>query len=246
VAYPNYLGVLEDVAAARALTAGDGLLVVCGDPVAAGVLTSAGSWGADVFVGEGQALGTALSFGGPYLGLFACTHEQVRRLPGRIVGETVDSHGRRAFVTTLRAREQDIRREKATSNVCTNQTLMAVTAAIQLGWLGTRGLAEVATRSAQGAHYLFDRLTAIEGVTPVSTNPFLREFALRLPRGAAGVLDDLVGEGILGGVSVESLAGARDPSLEGDTLDVVLVAVTERRTRVELDTYADVLRKVLS
>ena len=247
VAYPNYLGVLEDLTRAKALaTSHEALFVVCGDPVAAGVLKTAGDWGADVFVGEGQPLGTALSFGGPYLGLFACTHEQIRRLPGRIVGETVDSNDRRAFVTTLRAREQDIRREKATSNVCTNQTLMAVTAAIQLGWLGTQGYADIATRCAQGAHYLHDRLVETPGVTPVSSQPFLREFALRLPRRASDVLDDLVGEGILGGLSVEALAGPDDPSLDGDASRAVLVAVTERRTRVELDRYADVLTKVLS
>jgi len=246
-AYPNYLGVLEDMAGAKSLAISTGgLFVVCGDPLAAGVLKTAGDWGADVFVGEGQPLGTALSFGGPYLGLFACTHEQIRRLPGRIVGETVDSNDRRAFVTTLRAREQDIRREKATSNVCTNQTLMAVTAAIQLGWLGTQGFAEVATRCAQAAHYLFDQLTRIDGVRRVSTSPFFREFALRLPRDASDVLDDLVGEGILGGLSASSLAGESDLSIEGSTADVVLVAVTEKRTRDELDTYADVLRKVLS
>jgi glycine dehydrogenase subunit 1 len=246
-AYPNYLGVLEDMSVAKSLASAHGaLFVVCADPLAAGVLKTAGDWGADVFVGEGQPLGTALSFGGPYLGLFACTHEQIRRLPGRIVGETVDSNDRRAFVTTLRAREQDIRREKATSNVCTNQTLMAVTAAIQLGWLGTEGYAEVAARSARGAHYLHDYLIQINGVTPVSTQPFLREFALRLPRNAGGVLEDLVGEGILGGLSVESLAGASDPSLKGDTADVLLVAVTEKRTRTELDHYVDVLAKVLS
>ena len=246
-AYPNYLGVLEDLSVAKELSVSHGgLFIVCGDPLAAGVLKTAGAWGADVFVGEGQPLGTALSFGGPYLGLFACTHEQIRRLPGRIVGETLDSNARRAFVTTLRAREQDIRREKATSNVCTNQTLMAVTAAIQLGWLGTQGYAEVATRSARGAHYLHDSLVRLPGVRPVSSQPFLREFALRLPRPASGVLEDLVNEGILGGLSVESLAGPRDASIEGDTADVVLVAVTEKRTRDELDHYADVLRKVLS
>ena len=246
-AYPNYLGVLEDMSSAKALASSSGgLFVLCGDPVAAGVLKTAGEWGADVFVGEGQPFGTPLAFGGPYLGLFACTQEQIRRLPGRIVGETLDSNGRRSFVTTLRAREQDIRREKATSNVCTNQTLMAVTAAIQLSWLGTRGLAEVATRCAQGAHYLFDRLTDIEGVAAVSSQPFLREFALRLPRAASGVLEDLVGEGILGGLSVEALTGGSDPSLEGDLSSVLLVAVTERRTREELDRYAEDLRKVLS
>jgi glycine dehydrogenase subunit 1 len=123
---------------------------------------------------------------------------------------------------------------------------MAVTAAIQLGWLGTRGYAEVATRCAQGAHYLHDYLIQVSGVTPVSTNPFFREFAVRLPRNASGVLDDLVGEGILGGLSVESLAGDSDPSIEGDISDVALIAVTERRTREELNHYVDVLAKVLS
>ncbi|MGA7834959.1 MAG: aminomethyl-transferring glycine dehydrogenase subunit GcvPA, partial [Acidimicrobiales bacterium] len=189
-AYPNYLGVLEDLTTAKSLALREGALFVVGaDPVAAGVLKTAGQWGADVFVGEGQAFGTPLSFGGPYLGLFACSEDQVRRLPGRIVGETVDSSDRRAFVTTLRAREQDIRREKATSNVCTNQTLMAVTAAIQLGWLGTYGLREVATRCARGAHYLYGELAALSGVSPVSSQPFFREFALHLGRPAVEVIE---------------------------------------------------------
>ncbi len=246
-AYPNFLGVLEDQSAAKALAvANDALFVVAGDPVAAGVLKTAGDWGADVYVGEGQPFGTALSFGGPYLGLFACTEAQIRRLPGRIVGETVDSNGRRAFVTTLRAREQDIRREKATSNICSNQTLMAVTAAIQLGYLGTQGLADVATRCAQGAHYLFDQLIQIPGVRALSTQPFFREFALRLPVAADQVLSAMADEGILGGIALSSLVGESDPALEGDTTNVMIVAVTERRTRDEIDRYVAVLGKVLS
>jgi len=246
-AYPNYLGVLEDLSDAKALSvANDALFVVAGDPVAAGVLKTAGQWGADVYVGEGQPFGTALSFGGPFLGLFACTEAQIRRLPGRIVGETLDSNGRRAFVTTLRAREQDIRREKATSNICSNQTLMAVTAAIQLGYLGTQGLAEVATRCAQGAHYLFDKLVALPGVSAVSSQPFFREFALRLPKNAAAVLAELADQGILGGLALSGLAGESDASLEGDLANVVLITVTERRTLAELDHYVDVLGKVLS
>ncbi len=246
-AYPNYLGILEDLTAAKQMAVADGALLVIGaDPVAAGVLKTAGQWGADVFVGEGQPFGTALSYGGPYLGLFACTLEQIRRLPGRIVGETVDSNDRRSFVTTLRAREQDIRREKATSNVCTNQTLMAVTAAIQLGWLGTYGLREVATRCAQGAHYLYDQLLAIDGVRAVSTQPFFREFAVRLPESALGVLHRMADEGVLGGLAVSALAGGSDPSIDDDIDDVLLVAVTERRTRAELDNYVDLLRKAVS
>ena len=246
VAYPNYLGVLEDMAAARAnATRLGGLFVVAGDPVAAGVLRTAGDWGADVFVGEGQPFGTALSFGGPYLGLFAVASEHVRRLPGRIVGETLDTNGRRAFVTTLRAREQDIRREKATSNVCTNQTLMAVTAAIQLGWLGTAGLRQVAVASATGAHALYDALTTVDGVAPLVTAPFLREFAIRLPRPANEVIAAMAGDGILAGLAVSALTGGADRSIEGDPANVLLVAVTERRTQLELDAYVDALRKAV-
>ena len=245
-AYPNYLGVMEDMTSAKQVAVTNGALFILGaDPVAAGVLKTAGQWGADVFVGEGQPFGTPLAFGGPFLGLFACTQDQVRRLPGRIVGETVDSNDRRSFVTTLRAREQDIRREKATSNVCTNQTLMAVTAAIQLGWLGTRGLREVATRCAQGAHYLFDELAGIDGVTAISTQPFFREFAVNVGRDASTVLSEMAADGVLGGLSVQALCGGSDPSIEGDLGDVVLVTVTERRTKDEIDRYVDVLRKAV-
>ena len=245
-AYPNYLGVLEDMSEAQRLAAGAGaLFVLAGDPVAASVLRTAGQWGADVFVGEGQPFGTPLAFGGPYLGLFACTTEQVRRLPGRIVGETVDSNDRRSFVTTLRAREQDIRREKATSNVCTNQTLMAITAAIQLGWLGTYGLREVATRCAQGAHYLFEQLREVDHVSPVSSQPFFREFAYRVPGDASRVLALMADEGVLAGLAVTSLTGGADGSLADAMDSAVLVTVTERRTRAELDHYVSVLRKVV-
>ena len=247
VAYPNYLGVLEDLRAAKALaTERDALFVVGADPVAAGVLKTAGQWGADIFVGEGQAFGTPLSFGGPYLGLFACTEAQVRRLPGRIVGETVDSGDRRAFVTTLRAREQDIRREKATSNVCTNQTLMAVTAAVQLGWLGTQGLREVATRCAQGAHYLYGQLLAIDGVDPISAAPFFREFAVRLAKPAEEVIEDMAGRGVLAGLSAGSLAGGADPSVESGINHILLVAVTERRTKDEIDHYVSAMKTALA
>jgi glycine dehydrogenase subunit 1 len=210
------------------------------------VLKSAGQWGADVFVGEGQAFGTPLSFGGPYLGLFACSEDQVRRLPGRIVGETVDSSDRRAFVTTLRAREQDIRREKATSNVCTNQTLMAVTAAIQLGWLGTYGLREVATRCAQGAHYLFEQLLALNGVDSVTDQPFFREFAVRLSQPASPVIERMAERGVLAGLAVGELCGGDDPSLEGPIDNVLLVTVTERRTKEEIDHYVAALKEVLA
>jgi glycine dehydrogenase subunit 1 len=240
VAYPNYLGILEDLAAARA--AADGLgahLIVCQDPIAAGLLRSPGDAGADVVVGEGQALGNPLGFGGPYLGLFSCRAEHVRRLPGRLVGETVDVEGRRAYVTTLRAREQDIRREKASSNVCTNETLMAVTAAIQLGWLGTAGLREVALRCARGTRYCREALCAIPGVELVFDAPVVREFALRAPLAAEVIVDRLLAEGYLGGIPVrEGFAGT---AAEG----ALLVAVTERRTAAEIDGFAAAFARVI-
>ncbi len=247
--YPNYLGCLEDLGAARRVADGHGaLLTVAADPVAAGILRSAGDWGADVVVGEGQALGTALGFGGPYLGLFACSLAQVRRLPGRLVGETVDTEGRRAYVTTLRAREQDIRREKATSNVCTNQTLMAVTAAVQLGWLGTSGLAEVALRCARGARYARQALLGLDGVTPLTGDtPVVREFAVRTPVPARVVVDRLADEGFLAGIAVGDLTGDDgDGSADADAAaHGLLVAVTERRTRDQIDAYVAAFDKAV-
>jgi len=236
VASPNYLGCLEEVAAARRVaTEAGALLVVCVDPVAAGLLRTAGSQGADVVVGEGQPLGTPLSFGGPYLGLFACGLEHVRRVPGRLVGETVDVDGRRAYVTTLRTREQDIRREKATSNVCTNQTLIAVACALQLSWLGTTGLREMALRCARGTRFAREALLAIDGIEPLAGAPSLREFAVRLPLDPAVVVDRMAEEGFLAGIPLEPEYGR----------DGLLVAVTERRTRAEIEAYADAMQKVV-
>ncbi len=239
VGYPNYLGCIEDLGAARALCDRTGALLVVGaDPVAAGLLRSAGEWGADVVVGEGQVFGTTLGFGGPYLGLFACAEAHVRRLPGRLVGETVDVEGRTAYVTTLRAREQDIRREKATSNVCTNQTLMAVTAAIQLGWLGTTGLVELARRCAQATHYLRSSLLAMDRVEPFADAPVVREFAVRLPVPAAVVIERMADAGFLAGIAL-------DDEYEGGE-NGLLVSVTERRTRDEIDAYATALAKAVA
>ena len=231
VQYPNYLGCLEDLQAARREGA---LLLVAADPVSAGLLRTPGSYGADVVVGEGQPFGTPLSFGGPYLGLFACKQEHVRRLPGRLVGETVDVDGRRSYVTTLRTREQDIRREKASSNVCTNQTLIAVCCVIQLAWLGTAGLRELALRCARGTRYARDALLAVDGVEPAASAPVVREFAVRTPVPAATVVDRMADEGFLAGVPLEEEYG-----------DGLLVAVTERRTRAEIDAYAAAFEKVI-
>jgi glycine dehydrogenase subunit 1 len=236
VQYPNYLGCIEDLAAAREVCDRTGaLLLVAFDPVASGLLKTPGAYGADVVVGEGQAFGTPLSFGGPYLGLFACAMEHVRRLPGRLVGETVDAVGTRAYVTTLRTREQDIRREKASSNVCTNQTLIAVCAVISLAWLGTAGLRELALRCARGTRYTRDALLAIDGIEPLAGAPVLREFAVRTKVPAATVVDRMADEGYLAGIALDDDYGDNG----------LLIAVTERRTRDEIDGFAAAFEKVI-
>jgi glycine dehydrogenase subunit 1 len=220
---PDYYGVV----AAPAFPEGARTVAIV-DPVALGLLRPPV---ADVVVGEGQPFGTPLSFGGPYLGLFATRMEHVRRLPGRLVGETVDTEGRRAYVTTLRTREQDIRREKASSNVCTNQTLIAVAFAIQLTWLGTSGLRELALRCARGTRYTRDALLAVDGMTARTDDPVFREFAVRVPVAAPTVVERMADEGFLAGTVI------------GD--NELLVAVTERRTRDEIDRYVSSMEKVI-
>ena len=241
VGYPNYLGCLEDVAGAatRAHEAG-ALLVALVDPVAAGLLKSVGDLGADVAVGEGQAFGMPLAFGGPYVGLFACKQAPYvrRHLPGRVVGETLDADGRRSYVLTLSTREQHIRRATASSNVCTNQTLIAITAALQMAWLGPDGLRELALRCARGARYAREQLTAIAGVQQAASADGLYEFALNVPIAADLLLDRLAEEGYLGG-----LALTPDYPELGEAL---LVTVTETRTRSEIDGFATAFQKAVA
>jgi len=242
VMFPNYLGCIEDLAAAAdtARRAG-GLLVVVFDPVAAGLLRPPADFGAAVVVGEGQPFGTPLSFGGPYLGLFACAAEHVRRVPGRLVGESVDVDGRRAYVTTLRAREQDIRREKASSNICTNQTLVALCFAVQMAWLGTSGLRELALRCARGTRYAREALLSIDTVDPLADATVVREFGVRTPIRADVVVERMAEEGFLAGVPIAEgeLSG---PAGDGHGL---LIAVTERRTRAEIDGFVAAFEKVI-
>jgi glycine dehydrogenase subunit 1 len=235
VASPNYLGCIDPLPAAKRVAEEAGALVVSVfDPVAAGLLRTPGEQGADVAVAEGQPLGTPLAFGGPYLGMMAVSREHVRRLPGRLVGRTVDNVGRTAYVTTLRAREQDIRRERASSNICTNQTLVAIAAMVQLAWLGTWGLRELALRCARGARYLREGLLTLAGVEPLVAAPVVREFALSLPVAPDVVVERMADEGFLAGLPVE--AGGR----EG-----LLVAVTEKRTKAEMDSYLAAMEKVI-
>ena len=236
VQHPNVLGILEPIRElfAAAHDAGAYAIQVF-DPLSVGVLAPPGEIGADIAVAEGQCLGNHLSFGGPYLGVIATRMEHVRKLPGRIVGETVDREGRTGYVLTLQAREQHIRREKANSNICTNQTLMAIAATIYLAWLGPGGLDELGRQCAARAAYAADRLTSVPGVELLHPSaPFFKEFALRLPRPATDVRDALLDHGILAGVPLQSV---------GD--EVLLVAVTERRDRDEIDRYADAMGEVL-
>jgi glycine dehydrogenase subunit 1 len=205
------------------------------DPLSLGVLASPGELGADIAVAEGQCLGNHLNYGGPYLGILAARMDDVRKMPGRIVGATVDVDDQRGYVLTLQAREQHIRREKANSNICTNQTLMAIAATIYLGWLGPQGLIELGRQCASRAAYAADRLCAVPGVQLLlAGEPFFKEFAIRLPVSAVEVRDALIGHGILAGVPL--------PDADGRAL---LVAVTEKRSREEIDRFASALAEVV-
>ena len=237
VQHPNAYGLLEPLRDlfARAHAAGARTIQVF-DPLSLGILAPPGELDADIAVAEGQPLGNHLGFGGPYLGVIATRRQDVRRLPGRIVGETLDVDGRTGYVLTLQAREQHIRREKATSNICTNQTLMAIAATVYLAWLGPRGLEELGRRCAAKAAYAAARLTEVPGVEPLFPGAsFFKEFPLRLPSHATEVVDALVDRGFLGGVPI--------PDADGHAL---LVAVTERRTREEIDGLARALKEVLA
>jgi glycine dehydrogenase subunit 1 len=239
-ASPNYLGCIDSLARARETADKVGaLLVAVFDPVAAGLLLTPGEQGADVAVAEGQPLGTPLAFGGPYLGMFAVAADHVRRLPGRLVGRTADGAGRTAYVTTLRAREQDIRRERAASNICTNETLIAVAAMVQLAWLGTHGLRELALRCARGARHTRQELLAVPGVEPLASSPVVYEFAVKLPLPPELVVERMAEEGFLAGIPVE--AGGQTGGQGG-----LLIAVTEKRTRAEIDAYVVAMEKVVS
>jgi glycine dehydrogenase subunit 1 len=236
---PNVFGGLEDMqAAAQAAHDGGALLIAVVDPLSLGVLRPPGEYGADIAVGEGQALGNYLNFGGPYLGFMGAREKLLRRMPGRIVGETLDVEGKRGFVLTLQTREQHIRRERATSNICSNQALNALAALVYLSWLGRAGLPELGELCARKADYLRGRLLELPGVEPFTAGSVWREFAVTLPVPAAEVITALAPAGFLAGVS----AGRWWPELER----VLLVAVTERRTRAQMDAFTDALAQALA
>jgi glycine dehydrogenase subunit 1 len=237
VQHPNAYGLLEPARELFGIAhAGGARAIQVFDPLSLGVLAPPSELRADIAVAEGQMLGNHLNYGGPYLGVIATRLDDVRHLPGRIVGETVDVDGKIGYVLTLQAREQHIRRERATSNICTNQTLMAIAATVYLGWLGPEGLAELGRQCAAKASYAAGRLTEIPGVELLFPGtPFFKEFALRLPRPAVNVRDALVEHGFLAGVPL--------PDADGHAL---LLAVTERRTREEIDALARAMGEVLA
>jgi glycine dehydrogenase subunit 1 len=231
---PNYLGAVED-AAALAAAAKDSPAVVIGayDPIPLGILKPPGECGVDVAVGEGQSLGNRLDFGGPSFGFFAATDAYLRRMPGRIAGETRDVDGRRGFVLTLQTREQHIRREKATSNICTAQALNALGGVVYLSWLGRRGLVELCELLLRRTHYARETLTTLDGVEALHTQPVVREFAVKLGAPVDAVIERCAAAGVACGVPL----GADYP----EHSDGLLVAITERRTRADIDRLAEVL-----
>jgi glycine dehydrogenase subunit 1 len=235
VQQPNFFGCIEDAELLAKIAHDAGALVVAAfDPISLGLLKRPGDWGADVAVAEGHTLGTPMQYGGPFLGIMACREKLVRRMPGRIAGQTVDRRGKRCFVLTLQTREQHIRREKATSNVCTNQGLFALRATIYLALLGPEGLRETANLCLHKSRYAVDRLCKNERFELAFNAPTLKEFVIRDREGRVDeLLSDALDAGFLAGVPL----GKWYPELD----DCFLIAVTEKRTRHEIDALAGAL-----
>jgi glycine dehydrogenase subunit 1 len=244
-AQPNFYGAVEDAAALSAAAKSAGApgeggasspVVVCQiDPITLGILSPPGECGVDVAVGEGQSLGNRLDFGGPSFGLFAAREEYLRRMPGRIAGETLDVDGRRGFVLTLQTREQHIRREKATSNICTAQALNALAGVVHLAWLGRRGIVELGELLLARTHYARELLAGLDGIEKLHEQPVIREFAVRLDGDVAAVRRRCAAQGVNPGVDLHALTGR--PEDRGG----LLVAITERRSRADIDRLAEVL-----
>jgi glycine dehydrogenase subunit 1 len=228
VQHPNFFGGLEEVEAVGKICHAKGALYVASfDPISLGLLKGPGQFGADIAVAEGQSLGNPMVYGGPYLGVMACRSEFLRKIPGRLVGQTVDRNGKRCWVLTLQTREQHIRREKATSNICTNQGLFALRAAVYLASLGPQGLRETADLCLQKAHYLAEELKQIPGVTLKFQRPFFKEFTVQVPGHVTGLLERLLRAGYHAGLELSRWY----PSLK----NCVSIAVTEKRTKKEMD-----------
>ena len=237
VQYPDFFGRIYDFRAlAEATHAAGALFSVSVNPMALGILTPPGDFGADIVTGEGQPLGIPLSYGGPYLGIFATRNEYIRKMAGRLIGETVDNRGQRAFVLTLTAREQHIRRDKATSNICTNQGLIALAAAIYLSLLGKHGLRQVAALCYHKAHYAASEIAKIPGFKLWSKEPFFNEFVVQCPTPVEEITEHLLDHGIIAGYAL----GKDYPGME----NLLLVAVTEMNSKDEIDLLVEMLSEV--
>lgn len=236
---PNFFGTVEDLKTIGEIAhQADALFIVAtGDPVSLGLLASPGACGADIAVGEGQSFGNFLNFGGPYVGFFGAKKEYMRQMPGRLVGETVDMEGKRGFILTMNTREQHIRREKATSNICTNQSLCALAAAIHLSLLGPQGLKKVAEMNFSKTEYLKKKLSEITGTKLLFSGPTFNEFALQLPKPAAEVLEKLKLKKIFGGVDLSQYY----PEFK----NVLLLCATEMIKKEEMDSLAQELKNIL-
>ena len=231
VASPNKYGIIEDFTGfAESIHAVKALFILNADPSTLAVLKSPAEWGADIACGDGQTLGMPLNFGGPYVGYLSSTKELVRKLPGRIVGATTDVDGKRAFVLTLQAREQHIRREKANSNICSNQSLMALYVTVYMALMGKQGLREVNELSYSGAHYLYEQLLATGKFTSLFDKPFLKEFAVRTSLSPKRLQEKWMENGIFAGIEIEK--------------DVLLFSVTEKRTKEEIDKLVALIKEV--
>ena len=242
VQYPDILGRIADLSElAAACHAKKALLIVVNtEPVALGLLKSPGEMGADIVVGEGQSIGVGLQFGGPYVGLFACSEKLVRQMPGRLCGETVDAEGKRGFVLTLSTREQHIRREKATSNICTNSGLCALAFSVHMTLLGEKGLRTLARVNHGAAAAAADKLAMVPGVTLVNDS-FFNEFTLQLSKEARPVVRDLAEQGILAGVSLGRLYPGEEALANG-----LVVAITETTTAEDVEALAAALEEALA
>jgi glycine dehydrogenase subunit 1 len=232
---PNHFGCVEPLnEIVPTVHAAGALAIAAVDPISCGLLKPPGAFGVDIVVGEGQPLGIPLSYGGPYLGFMTCREQHLRKMPGRIVGMTTDAKGRPAYCLVLQTREQHIKRERATSNICTNQGLMALRAAVYLAAMGKNGIARVASLCLEKSHYAAERIAALQGYSSAFDAPFFKEFVVRTDRDVSRVMDHCRQRGILAGVPLECWYP--------DLRDCFLVTVTEKRTKAQIDALVDALQ----
>jgi len=235
---PNFFGFLENLEEMeKIIHEVKGLYTISVDPISLGILKPPGEYNADIVTGEGQSLGNHLSLGGPYLGIFAAKKSLIRKMPGRIAAVTEDKDGRRGFVLTLQTREQHIRRDRATSSICTNQQLCALAATVYMALMGKKGIPAVADLCIQKAHYLAEKLAEIKGIELLADHPFFKEFAVKIPVKADTVIDQMRKENIFAGIDLSRF--------DYDMDNALLVAVTEKRTKEEMDRYVEVMKEIV-